>query len=417
MKIRVEKFGGSSLATPDHIMAVAQGIVGSRVPGEGTVVVVSAMGRTTTELLALARQVANRPPARELALLLATGETVAAALLGMSLQALGQPAVALTGAQAGLCAFGHPEHACIAGVQPGRVVSHLRNGEIVVVAGYQARLSDDICVLGRGGSDITAVALAVALRARWCRLFSDVSGVYSADPALVPEAILRRRVGYEEMSALATAGARVIMPRAVELARRFGLEIQCGLSATRRVGTRVTRRTHAMENRVITGFAIREQLALARFQLPAPELPALSEQLAARGAEAAQIFSCESTCDNLLAVSLLVSDRLVSPLLDALRQFGDQLHFTFETGLCQLSAVGFGLSGDLIVFHEMLACLRQIDLSIVGARVSESAICFLLPGVAGRTALQRLHEVFIQQSPKRSSRAEGGRPEAADVEA
>src|SRR5918994_6876473 len=231
----VQKFGGSSLADADRIRRVARRIARERAAGSDLVVVVSAMGDTTDELLALAAAITDEPDVRELDMLLATGEHQSATLVSMALHAFGVKAISLTGAQAGITTDASHGRARIANVEPRRVRRELDSGNVVIVAGFQGQRQDstdehggpgETTTLGRGGSDTTAVALAAALRADRCQIFTDVRGIFTADPRLVPAARQLPLIGYEEMLELAHQGAQVMQTRAVELGWVNGVVIE-----------------------------------------------------------------------------------------------------------------------------------------------------------------------------------------------
>lgn len=222
----VQKYGGSSLATTDKIQAVARKVIRSAAGGRSVVVVVSAMGETTTELIERARAVTTSPSRRELDVLLSTGENISMALLAMAIESEGCPAVSLTGPQCGITTDGVHANATIVGVRPERVRRELRAGRIVIVAGFQGRsAAGDVTTLGRGGSDTTAVALAGALGAARCEIYSDVPGVYSGDPRIVAEPMHLSRIDARLMTEYSRHGARVLHPACIELARRHGVPI------------------------------------------------------------------------------------------------------------------------------------------------------------------------------------------------
>jgi aspartate kinase len=226
MGIIVQKYGGSSVADVARIQRVAQRVQARRAEGHRLVVVVSAMGDTTDELLALAKQVSEDPPRRELDMLLTCGERISMALLSMALHELGVPAISFTGSQSGIITDESHAAARIVEVRPVRILEELERGKVVIVAGYQGvSRQREVTTLGRGGSDTTAVALAAALSAEVCEIFSDVAGVFSADPRLVPEARKLASLSYEEMQELAAAGARVLNAQAVEWAKAKGIVI------------------------------------------------------------------------------------------------------------------------------------------------------------------------------------------------
>lgn len=238
MALIVQKYGGTSVANAERIKNVAKRIAKTKDQGNQVVVVASAMGDTTDELIKLAYQLSERPDSRELDVLLSTGEVVSSTLLAMALHGMGYPAISLTGAQAGIRTDSAYSGARILQIEPKRVVRELEKGNIVIVAGFQGITEDmDITTLGRGGSDTTAVALAASLGAEACQIYTDVDGVYSADPRLVPEAQCLDEIHYEEMLELATYGARVIHPRAVELGELFHIPILVASSFNENPGT------------------------------------------------------------------------------------------------------------------------------------------------------------------------------------
>src|SRR4051794_14540662 len=238
----VQKYGGSSLATAERIRASARRVARTAASGRPVIVVVSAMGDTTDELIQLAYQVAERPDDREMDLLLSTGETVSATLMAMSLHGLHQPAVSLTGAQAGIRSTRVFSRARITDIRPERISTELRHGKVVIVTGFQGVTDDaDITTLGRGGSDTTAVALACALGAERCDIYTDVDGIYTADPRVVPSARKLDEIGYEEMLELAQLGARVMHARAVELGELYDMPIHVASSFADVPGTLIRR--------------------------------------------------------------------------------------------------------------------------------------------------------------------------------
>src|SRR4051812_7124261 len=242
MSLVVQKYGGSSVADAEKIKRVAERIVEARRQGNDVVVVVSAMGDATDELLDLAEQVSPLPPGRELDMLLTAGERISMALLAMAIANLGMVARSFTGSQAGVITNSVHGKARIIDVTPGRIRGALDDGAIAIVAGFQGVSQDtkDITTLGRGGSDTTAVALAAALDAEVCEIYTDVDGVYTADPRLVPTARKLDRVSYEEMLELAASGAKVLMLRCVEYARRYGVPVHVRSSFSANPGTWVT---------------------------------------------------------------------------------------------------------------------------------------------------------------------------------
>ena len=259
MGLVVQKYGGSSVAAAERIKRVAERIVAARKAGDDVVVVVSAMGDTTDELMDLAHQVSPLPPGRELDMLLTAGERISMALLAMAIHNLGYEARSYTGSQAGVLTTSTHGRARIIDVTPGRLQGALDEGAIAIVAGFQGVAQDtkDITTLGRGGSDTTAVALAAALHADVCEIYTDVDGVFTADPRIVPNARRIRQITYEEMLELAACGAKVLMLRCVEYARRFRVPIHVRSSYSNNNGTMVTGSMEdlSVEQAMITGVA------------------------------------------------------------------------------------------------------------------------------------------------------------------
>src|ERR1700730_5022222 len=238
----VQKYGGSSLATAERIRAAARRVSRTAATGRPVIVVVSAMGDTTDELIDLAYKTADHPDERELALLLSTGETVSATLMAMALHDLHQPAVSLSGVEAGIRSTSAFTRARITDIHPERISTELRHGKVVIVTGFQGVSEEqDVTTLGRGASDTTAVALACALSAARCDIYTDVEGIYTADPRVVPNARKLAEIGYEEMLELAQLGARVMHPRAVELGELYDMPIQVASSFAEVPGTLIHR--------------------------------------------------------------------------------------------------------------------------------------------------------------------------------
>jgi aspartate kinase len=256
----IQKFGGTSVADPDRIRAVADHVVRTRRGGDDVVVVVSAMGKTTDDLVRLAHDVAERPGGREMDMLLTAGERISMALLTMAVESLGQPAVSFTGSQAGIVTDTDHGKAKIIEVRADRIRDALADGKVAIVAGFQGvSTARDITTLGRGGSDTTAVALAAALRADACEIYTDVEGVYTADPRIVPTARKLARVSFEEMLEMAATGGRVLALRSVEFARNHRVPVHVRSSFTWAPGTWVTEEDasmgamESMEQAIISG--------------------------------------------------------------------------------------------------------------------------------------------------------------------
>jgi aspartate kinase len=262
MPIVVQKYGGSSVADVEKIRRVAQRVKAKREAGYQVVVVVSAMGDTTDDLLSLAKQVSADPPRRELDMLLTCGERISMALLSMALQEQGVPAISFTGSQSGIITNDTHSQARIVEVRPFRVFEELDRGKVVIVAGYQGvSYKKEVTTLGRGGSDTTAVALAAALEAEACEIYSDVDGIFSADPRVVPDARKLESLSYDEMQELASAGAKVLNAQAVEFAKTKGIVILARTAHAQGTGTAVQELTVPSDTRV-KGVTAEQELAV-----------------------------------------------------------------------------------------------------------------------------------------------------------
>ncbi|MEM1022832.1 MAG: aspartate kinase [Myxococcota bacterium] len=268
--IVVQKYGGSSVADPDMIQTVAERVVARRQAGKNLVVVVSAMGKATDDLLSMARRVASEPDRRELDMLLTVGERVSMALLAMAIRARGLEAVSLTGSQSGILTSASHTRARVMEVRPFRILDELERGRIVIVAGYQGvSYQREITSLGRGGSDTTAVALAAALNAEACEIYSDVDGVLSADPRVVPEATRLAELDYDSMQAMARAGAKVLNAQAVAFAKDKGIAIYARKTGSAEAGTVVRRDAPQLQGPTAVAHARNQWLVQEGPQVPA----------------------------------------------------------------------------------------------------------------------------------------------------
>ena len=401
MRIIVQKFGGSSVSTIEKIKAVAAKIVATRRAGFGVVAVVSAMGDTTDELLALARRVTADPSKRELDMLLSTGERISMALMSIAIQDLGEQSISFTGSQCGIITSDSHANARIIDVRPFRVQDELARGRIVIVAGYQGTsYKSEITTLGRGGSDTTAVALAAALGAEACDIYSDVDGIYSADPRIVPDAVKLSEVGYEEMQELARQGARVLNAQAVEFARQKGIALHAKSTFGGGEGTSIRRpdgfpdhqlRAHrAFGVRGVTG---RDDVWMAELPPSAPEAVAAMLDAAA-GADllAAQVDSVRSAT-RLVGTAENVHD-LVAFEARLRAAAGESL--SFAAGYDTAAAVGLGV-GDS---PSALAAAMQESVGLPAAPLhwftSRDAVVALLPAGSGKELQRRLHKRFVE---------------------
>ncbi len=398
----VQKYGGTSLATAARIRRAARRVAGARATGQRLVVVVSAMGETTDRLLRLATQIHRQPPARELDALLATGEAVTAPLLALALETEGVPAVSLTGLQAGIRTGPHHRRARIVDVAPRRIVAELEAGRVVVVAGFQGVVADtlDTTTLGRGGSDTTAVALAAALQAVRCEIYTDVRGVYTADPRVEPRARLLREIGYEEMLELAAVGAAVMHPRAVEIGAAHNVPIWVRSSFhPRDRGTLICREPKLETRQKVRGIA--HQAAVAKVTVVrVPDRPGIAAAIFTPLAEAGvnvdtivQNVSHEGLTDVSFTVSLSDIDA-VEALLPAVVARVGAVGFVADRNIAKVSIVGTGVLGTPGVAARMFQALADAGINIEMIATSEIRITATIPAGAVETAVRALHQAY-----------------------
>jgi aspartate kinase len=396
--IVVAKFGGSSLATPEHIRAIADRLAADRDDGTDRVVVVSAMGDTTDDLIALARRVTQRPDPREMDLLLATGEHISAALLVMALHERGVEAVSLTGMQAGIRTDGLFGRARITAVEPERVRRELAAGRTVVVAGFQGASGEEVATLGRGGSDTSAVALAIAIGARQCEIYTDVDGVYTADPRLVPEARQLREISFEEMLEMAHQGAKVLQTRSVELAWVHGVEVVVRHAAGTGPGTTI--REVPMEARQkVRGIATDDGMAKVTL-LGLPDRPGIAAAVFAPLAEAGiavdgiiQNVGHDGAADLSFIVPEADLDRAADLLRGRLDEIGAR-DVAVSGGLAKVSIVGAGIHNAPTYPARMFATLGEAGVNIEMILTSEIRITCVIGRQHLETAARALHKAF-----------------------
>jgi aspartate kinase len=414
----VQKFGGSSLADADRIRRVARRIARERAAGSDLVVVVSAMGDTTDELLALAAGITEEPDVRELDMLLSTGEHQSATLVSMALHALGVPAISLTGAQAGITTDGRYGKARIAAIEPKRVRKELDEGKVVIVAGFQglsASQADqhETTTLGRGGSDTTAVALASRLDATRCQIFTDVRGIYTADPRIVSDARQLKLVGYEEMLELANQGAQVMQTRAVELGWVNGVAIEVLSSFEDAPGTLITEDPLVEQRNKVRGLAHDRNVAKITL-VEVPDRPGVAHSVFAPLAEAGinvdmivQNVGHRGATDlsfTISRVELARAKRLLEPIV---RDLGFR-EMTTDTAVAKVSIVGAGIQNAPGYAARMFGALADAGVNIEMISTSEIRITTIIAEDALETALKALHAAFELEQPESIETAAAG---------
>ncbi len=400
MAVIVQKYGGTSVGSPERIRAVAERIVAAKEAGNSMIAVVSAMGDVTDDLVSLAAQINPEPPEREMDMLLATGEQVAIALLAMAIHALGHEAISFTGPQVGIVTdHGHTK-AKIIEVRADRVREAIAQGRIVIVAGFQGTTPDGhITTLGRGGSDTTAVAVAAGVGADLCEIYTDVDGVYTADPRVVPDARKIDRIGYEAMLELAAGGAGVLNLRSVEFARNHGVVIHCRSSFTETAGTIVKEADGSMEQAIISGVAHDTSEAKITIR-DVPDRPGVAATVFTRMAEAnvnvdmiIQNVSEAGTTDISFTTPIadLVRARRVAEVVVA--ELGAR-EWLVDESIAKVSLVGAGMKTHPGVAAQMFRALSEAGVNIDLIATSTIRITCVVDGDQVETAVRALHRSF-----------------------
>jgi aspartate kinase len=418
----VQKFGGSSLADADRIRRVARRIARERAAGADLVVIVSAMGDTTDELLGLAAAITDTPDDRELDMLLATGEHQSATLVSMALHALGVPAISLSGPQAGITTDARHGKARIASVEPQRVRRELDAGKVVIVAGFQGRTETadggdvhgaDITTLGRGGSDTTAIALAARLGADRCQIFTDVRGIYTADPRLVPAARQLDVIGYEEMLELAHQGAQVMQTRAVELGWVNDVVIEVLSSFEDAPGTLIKEDPFVEQRNKVRGLAHDRNVAKVTL-VEVPDQPGVAasvfQPLAEAGINVDMIVQnighggATDLSFTIPQVELAKAKRILDPIV---RELGSR-EMTTDSSVAKISIVGAGIQNAPGYAARMFQALAAAGVNIEMISTSEIRITTIIAEDALETAVRALHEAFELERPEAIEAAAAG---------
>ncbi len=409
-KLIVQKYGGSSVANSERIKRVAQRVVDAERSGADVVVVVSALGDTTDELLQLASQISQAPAERELDMLMATGEQVSVALLAMAIHELGEDAVSFTGAQTGILTDGTHTKARIVNINTRRIVQELSKGRIVIVAGFQGvNLNHDITTLGRGGSDLTAVALAVALKADVCEIFTDVEGVYTADPRIVPQARKLAAISYDEMLEMASLGAQVMQARSIFVAKRFDIPIHVRSSFSHREGTMIQRSVKAMEDIVVSGVSLQRDEAKVTIR-DVPDRPGMAAEifrdLAAKGINVDMIVqnvSREGSTD--LSFTVVKSD--LPSTLRVTRTVSHRIgagEVTTDEGVAKLSIVGIGMRSHSGIAAKMFEAMARERINVEMISTSEIKISCVIRKTHADRAVRAIHRAFVLNRAHKSER-------------
>lgn len=400
MALIVQKYGGTSVGTVERIQAVAARVSHARTVGDSLVVVVSAMSGETDRLLALARQLSPSPVGRELDMLLATGEQASIALLALALEAQGCPAVSYTGSQVAILTDSAHNKARIQSIDEGRIRTDLAAGRVVVVAGFQGVDQEgNITTLGRGGSDTTAVALAAALSADECHIYTDVDGVYTTDPRIVPQARRLSTITYEEMLELASLGAKVLQIRSVEFASKYNVKLRVLSSFEEGPGTLITTEGNRMEQVVISGVALNRNEAKITL-IGVPDRPGIAASIlgavADRNIEVDMIVQ-NVGADGLTDFTFSVARGDYDVALSAVGPVAQELEAREVEGdprICKVSLVGVGMRSHAGVASRMFRTLAAEGINIRMISTSEIKISVVVDEKYGELAVRTLHTAF-----------------------
>jgi len=406
MALTVKKFGGSSVATAEKIMAVAQRVLREKKINDQVVVVVSAMGDTTDNLITLAKDLVGEPYqyTREIDMLLSTGEQVTIALLAMTFNKLGHPAISLTGSQAGIKTNSAYTKGKIVSVKPERVLEELAKGNIVIVAGFQGINPDgDVLTLGRGGSDTSAVALAGALQADSCEIFTDVDGVYSADPRVVKDARRMKEITYTEMLEMARLGAGVMQPRSVEMGKHYGVPIHVRSTFTQQTGTFI-REAYTVEEKEFIIRGVTHDTNVAKIAiLGLPDRPGVAYRIFSALATAnidvdMIVQSIRNTDQNIIDMVFTVSQPDLAQAKIIVEELGTEMNvygILVDYNVAKVSVVGAGMLGSPGIAANMFGALSDAGVNIEVISTSEISISCLIQADKVKDAVNSIHACFF----------------------
>ncbi len=400
MAIVVQKYGGTSVGTPERIQNVARRVLETQQAGNSVVVVVSAMSGVTDGLIKLARQVSTMPTEREMDVLLSTGEQTTIALTAMAINAMGGKAVSLTGAQAGILTDGIHTKAKIANISPRKVRKYLSDGYICIVAGFQGQtLQGQITTLGRGGSDLTAIAIAAAIRADNCEIYTDVDGVYTCDPRIVPTAKKIDIIAYDELLEMASSGSKVMQSRSVEFAKKFGVpfEVRCSFNTNR--GTIVKEETPGLENVVVRGVSVERNQAKVTIT-NVPDKPGAASRIFTALSESnividviVQNVSASGSTDISFTMNRDELEKMGHVLDAVVKEIGAG-QVLKQDGIAKLSVVGIGMRSHSGVAARLFEALGKGGVNIQMISTSEIKIAVIIDESKIVEAANLAHDAF-----------------------
>lgn len=400
MSLIVQKYGGTSVGNPERIKNVARRIVATQEQGHRVVAVVSAMSGVTDNLIKLAREVSPSPEEREMDVLLATGEQTTIALTAMAINAMGKKAISLTGAQAGIVTDGVHTRAKIADLTPKQLKQYLDEGYICIVAGFQGQTKDHrITTLGRGGSDLTAIAVAAAVKADICQIFTDVDGVYTCDPRVVPTATKIETISFDEMLEMASSGSKVMQSRSVEFAKKFGVVFEVRSSFNDNPGTIVKEENKSMEAVVVRGVSIEKNQAKVTVR-GVPDRPGVAARVFTAVADAGIIIdmivqnvSKDGTTDISFTLNKDELPKVESTLVTVTKEIG-AVALETQGGIGKLSVIGVGMRSHSGVAAKMFEALSKAGINIVMISTSEIKTAVIVDENKLSDGANVVHEAF-----------------------
>lgn len=407
MALIVKKFGGSSVATPDKMRAIVQRVLKGSQPDDKIVIVVSAMGKSTDKLIELASQITSKTYGREMDMLLSTGEQVSIALMAMAFQEAGHKSISFTGAQAGITTSDTFNKGRILDIQPDRILKALDEGNIVIVAGFQGITdSGDITTLGRGGSDTTAVAIAGAIHADVCEIYTDVEGIYTSDPRVVPNAQKMKEITYGEMLEMAKLGAGVMQPRAVEMGSRFNIPIHVRSTFSENEGT-IIQEAYSMEIKQYLIRGVAEDKNVAKITvLGIPNKPGYAYKLFETLANANVVVdmivqSVRVANEGVTDITFTISRDELASAKDVLKQIKGMMpveDILIDDKMAKVSVVGAGMAGHPGIASGMFGVLGKNNINIEIISTSEISITCLISEDQVDTAVRAIHAYFFDEN-------------------
>ncbi|TLD43467.1 MAG: Aspartokinase [Candidatus Jettenia ecosi] len=400
MGLIVQKFGGTSVANAERIRAAAKRIIETYKAGNKIIVVVSARGQTTDELIDLAYELTDNPSTRELDMLMSTGEQISIALVAMAIHALGYPAVSFTGGQVGIITDSYHTKARIRNISTNRIQKELENGTIVIVAGFQGiDANENITTLGRGGSDTTAVALASIMGADRCDIFTDVDGIYTADPRKVPYARKLEKVSYDEILELASLGAQVMHSRSIEFAKKYNVPLYVRSSFNNSEGTLICKEVKEMEDIVVSGVAVSKEDAKITIRA-VPDVPGqaakIFHEIARRNINVDMIIQ-NASIEGRADVTFTVPRSDLRIALETAEKIKNDLgakEVMYDSKIAKLSVVGIGMRSHCGVAEKMFSVLADEEINIQMISTSEIKISCVIDDAHADRALRAVHTAF-----------------------